>query len=687
MHSRSTPTAAPLDFYFALHLHQPVGNFGDVFEQHVRQVYRPLLDALASRPAWPVVAHVSGPLLDWCVSQPANAPAGAFLDTLGRLAADGRLELLLAGYYEPILATLPRADRLEQIAWLAEGLRSRFGVAGPGLWLTERVWEPDLARDLADAGVCYALVDDRPFLAAGHAPHTLGAVFRTEHDGRLLDLLPIDERLRYLVPFRPVAEIEAALRARQAAGERLAVFADDAEKFGGWPGTREWVFGTGWLNGFLDALLALQDEGVLRLVTGPQLLAESPRGGLAYLPTGSYREMEEWSLPAAAAMRLSALRDDVRTSYGDERVDGADTAFLRGSHWKHFLVKYPEANRLHKHTLAISLLCRANGNPVDARRAVGMAQSNDPLWHGVFGGLYLPWLRESNWHHLARAEAMLRVGQPLAVERRDLDADGQDELWVHGAHVSLVLAPHRGFGVDTWLLLDRAENAMDVLTRRIEHYHALAVAAHVAHGEAAAAATALEHHEASTAEAPSAGAPSIHDLEHAHTLESLPPADLDVRTLVQVRAIDRHVTEALYTAAEYVPVHSWTARAFDVRVHSRSASALVLTGEADGLTITLTVHAGGALTYALDWSRATLPAGTRMAIECSLGARAAVETVCDPAADCWRYDIISRAKSERGLETTVQGRAVVHVCTGTDATLRLTPSATSLTPTATTRAL
>lgn len=680
MDSRSTRTPAPLDFYFALHLHQPVGNFGEVFEQHVREVYRPLLDALASRPAWPVVAHLSGPLLDWCVAQPANSPAGAFLDTLGRLAADGRLELLLAGYYEPILATLPRADRLEQIAWLAEGLRARFGVAGPGLWLTERVWEPDLARDLADAGVRYALVDDRPFLAAGHDAHTLGAVFRTEHDGRLLDLLPIDERLRYLVPFRPVGEIEAALRARQAAGERLAVFADDAEKFGGWPGTREWVFGSGWLYGFLDKLLALQDEGVVRLVTGAQVLAEAPRGGLAYLPTGSYREMEEWSLPAEAATRLGALRDDVRASYGDQRVDGADTAFLRGSHWKHFLVKYPEANRLHKHTLAISTLCRATGNPVDARRAIGMAQSNDPLWHGVFGGLYLPWLRESNWHHLARAEALLRVGQPLTLERRDVDADGQDEIWVHGAHVSLMLAPHRGFGVDTWLLLDRAENAMDVLTRRIEHYHALAVAAHFAKGELVTAA--LEAEQAASPEAPVAGAPSIHDLEHAHTLESLPPADLDVRTLVQVRVIDRLVTEAEYIAAEYVPVHSWTQCVFDVALASHSASALVLTGEADGLAATLTVHDDGALTYAFDWSRAALPAGSRIAVECSLGARASVETACESAAECWRYDIVSRAKSERGLETTVQGRAVVFVFTAPDthATLRLTPTATLLAP-------
>ena len=34
----------PIRFVFGLHLHQPVGNFGYVFEQHVRDVYRPFLE-------------------------------------------------------------------------------------------------------------------------------------------------------------------------------------------------------------------------------------------------------------------------------------------------------------------------------------------------------------------------------------------------------------------------------------------------------------------------------------------------------------------------------------------------------------------------------------------------------------------------------------------------------------------
>ncbi|MBE0593495.1 MAG: hypothetical protein IH616_13950, partial [Gemmatimonadales bacterium] len=52
-------------FIFGVHLHQPVGNFDHVFEQHVRDVYLPFLSALAERDFFPIALHISGPLLEW----------------------------------------------------------------------------------------------------------------------------------------------------------------------------------------------------------------------------------------------------------------------------------------------------------------------------------------------------------------------------------------------------------------------------------------------------------------------------------------------------------------------------------------------------------------------------------------------------------------------------------------------
>src|SRR5207253_2586313 len=201
---------------------------------------------------------------------------------------------------------------------MREAVERRFGAKahGGGLWLTERVWEPELAADLALAGVRYALVDDRHFLVSGFAGDRLHAPFWTESDGKRVALFPIDERLRYLIPFQPAADIAAYLRQLRERGAPLAVFVDDGEKFGGWPGTKEWVYQRGWLAQFLDAMGALVASGEIRLTTPATALAEVPSGGLAYLPTASYREMEGWALPPDAALRLARLERDL----GEERL-------------------------------------------------------------------------------------------------------------------------------------------------------------------------------------------------------------------------------------------------------------------------------------------------------------------------------------------------------------------------------
>ena len=134
------------------------------------------------------------------------------------------------------------------------------------------------------------------------------------------------------------------------------MLADDGEKFGGWPGTREWVYERGWLDRFMATIRGLIERGVV----GSARCAGAgavPSGGLAYLPTASYREMEAWSLPPDAALRLQRLERDL----GEERMAGPDGALVRGAHWRNFLVKYPESNRMHKKMQALSALCRERG--------------------------------------------------------------------------------------------------------------------------------------------------------------------------------------------------------------------------------------------------------------------------------------------------------------------------------------
>jgi len=627
-----------LRFCFGLHLHQPVGNFGYVFADHVRDVYLPFLDAIEERAFFPVALHVSGPLIDWLESNDRR-----YLDRIARLAADGRVELLLAGYYEPVLASLPKPDRQEQIGWMQEALHRHFGVRAEGLWLTERVWEPDLAADLADAGVRFALVDDHHFLVSGFEREALHGHFVTEHGGKRVSLFPIDERLRYLIPFQPPEDTVRYLDTLRERGERLAVLADDGEKFGGWPGTREWVFDKGWLRQFMQAMEGAIAQGHVQLSTFGSALADTPSRGLAYLSTASYREMEAWSLPPTGALRLAALEK----SLGSDRVAGREGALLRGSHWRAFQVKYAESNRMHKKMLALSALCRARGNPAGPRRAIGRAQCNDAYWHGVFGGLYLPFLRAAIWNELAEAEGALRAGESIGCEVEDIDYDGNDEVWVHSDACSAIIAPRRGGAIEELTRFKTGINLANALTRRREAYH-LEAAGHDGTQDVPNATASGEPRPASEA------APSIHDIEHRLRLAELPPVDLDDRAIFIERVLAADVTREAFVACAYEPIASFAKIALDVEVRADHDAATTTLRAPDGtLTKTLTVFRDGKVHASFEWGRDLGPHGSWFTTELSLDRDHPITP--SAGAEVWRYDIETVAKSERGLDRTKQG--------------------------------
>lgn len=629
--------AQPIRFVFGLHLHQPVGNFGHVFEEHVRDVYLPFLEHVKTTGLLPIAIHMSGPLLEWLERYDARV-----VDLIGNLTSEGKIELLLAGFYEPVLAVIPRDDRLEQIAWMHTAIERRFGTRATGLWLTERVWEPNLAADLADAGVAYAIVDDRHFLVSGVERERLHAPLWTESDGKRLALFAIDERLRYLIPFQPPNDTLAYLTSLRDQGMPLAVLADDGEKFGGWPGTKDWVYGKGWLKDFTRTMLGAVDKGDVLLSTFSEALAHVPSSGLAYLATASYREMEAWSLPAEAADRLADLEDEL----GADRLT-RDGMLIRGAHWRNFLVKYAESNRMHKKMLALSSLCRARGEPLDARRAIGRAQCNDAYWHGVFGGLYLPHLREAVWRELSVAENYLRTGEPAHVESLDIDVDGHDELWVHAACYSIVIAPDRGGSIEEYTRFPDSRNFADTMTRRREPYHELPPPnappksthhSHDAHGDA------------------SDRAPSIHEIEKSLHLTELPPVDLDVRALLQERVLSGKTTQLEVERSAYKPLHSWTTARFTAReaVHSDVVQVALTTSDSiPRLSKNIIVTPDGHLNVEFEWDASRFSADDVFTSELSFSQFP--PTVASEDGTIWWYPIETVAKSERGLDRTRQG--------------------------------
>ena len=57
--------------------------------------------------------------------------------------------------------------------------KRRFGVTARGMWLAERVWEPHLARPLAEAGVEYVILEDNHCRSAGLSDEDLTGYYLT----------------------------------------------------------------------------------------------------------------------------------------------------------------------------------------------------------------------------------------------------------------------------------------------------------------------------------------------------------------------------------------------------------------------------------------------------------------------------------------------------------------------------
>ena len=102
---------------------------------------------------------------------------------------------------------LPDADKLGQIQALSEFLRSNFGARPRGMWLAERVWEPQLPK-IAAPGRRRVRGPGRRALRAGRsrARGASAAYYLTEEQGATLAVFPISQQLRYLVPFAEPAE-------------------------------------------------------------------------------------------------------------------------------------------------------------------------------------------------------------------------------------------------------------------------------------------------------------------------------------------------------------------------------------------------------------------------------------------------------------------------------------------------
>src|SRR5438477_2348224 len=472
MELRKVPVPPKFHLSLLLHAHQPVGNFEDVFERCYRHAYLPFLERLEKHNAIRVALHYSGPLLRWMED---NHPE--YFELLRSLVARKQVEMVGGGFYEPILPVIPPENQKEQLERLAEYLEKHFGQRPSGAWLAERVWEPQLPSILAAAQVNYTVVDDFHFVSAGFEPHELFGAYQAEDLGKAVRLFAGQRILRYLIPFGTVDDVIRNLREAAAFHpDAVAVFGDDMEKFGVWPGTFKHCYEDGWLENFLDALEKNADWLTITPL-GEYAETHAPLGR-ADLPTGSYPEMSEWALPTGVRQRFRAMQDEV-----SRRPELA--AFFRGGSWRGFLRKYPEANLLHKKMLRAGtrlaavpqrrIEAKAAQELAEARDLLLRAQCNDAYWHGVFGGLYAPHLRTAAWRNLIRAETAadkhISGGQIARVEMLDYDTDGKNELLFTGQEYQALLKPSDGGTLAAFDFRSSSATLINSVQRRPEAYH------------------------------------------------------------------------------------------------------------------------------------------------------------------------------------------------------------------------
>ena len=476
-------TPASVHLVLVLHNHQPIGNFDSVFERAYQDSYLPFLDVFEPYDQLTIGLHTSGSLMEWLE---ANHPE--YVDRLARLAEAGRIEIIGGAFYEPILTMIPSRDRIGQIESYSLWLESRLGTRPRGMWMPERVWEQSLTTDLAAAGIEYTLLDDFHFKRAGLTSDELVGPYLTEDNGHLLTIFPGSEPLRYLIPFSdPQASIDYLRDIAERRPGAVITFADDGEKFGTWPETKEHVYTHGWLRQFFDALVA--NASWLNVCTPSRAQAFSPPLGKVYLPDASYREMTEWALPADTISEREQLRHDLEAEGRWDRI----APLVAGGFWRNFKRKYPESNEMYARMQMVSRRLHAAGETTGsdatdraewlerARTELYRGQCNCSYWHGAFGGVYLPHLRNAIYHHLIAADNFLEraagratcAGATPWVEATadDYNFDAQQEICLANDRLVALVAPASGGQLYELDVREIRHNLLATMARRPEAYH------------------------------------------------------------------------------------------------------------------------------------------------------------------------------------------------------------------------
>ncbi|MFX1313331.1 MAG: alpha-amylase/4-alpha-glucanotransferase domain-containing protein [Promethearchaeota archaeon] len=478
------------------HFHQPVDNHHFVIEDVYKKSYEPLIDNIFKFSDIKFTLHFSGNLLEWFLN---NKPE--FIEKLKTMAKRGQIELIGGGYYEPIFAIIPYRDKIAQMKKLSDVIKKEFDLDVNGTWLSERVWEPDYPSFLNDARLKYVIVDDNHFRSTGLTQEDTLYSYVTEDEGKTLRIFPINEELRYLTPWKPTYySIDYLRKLADKEGDRIALLISDAEKMGVWGTTHQicYIEGCGHEDGdngkpFIPALFKqIRKNRWIKSITLTEYMEKFPAKNLIYLPTASYDKMEEWALPTQIRKNFKKIRESLQDDEGKKEI----YQFLKGGFWRFFLVKYPESNNMHKKMLHVrntlisteeklikidnDLNSKILGKINEAWDEIYKAQCNDCYWHGLFGGVYLQFLRFSVYTHLINAEKIIddinslinpNLKSYVYITPLDFNKDSKTDYIIESNLINLYINLSDGGTIFELDYKPKSYNLLNTLTRWPEAYH------------------------------------------------------------------------------------------------------------------------------------------------------------------------------------------------------------------------
>jgi 4-alpha-glucanotransferase len=170
-------------------------------------------------------------------------------------------------------------------------------------------------------------------------------------------------------------------------------------------------------------------------------------------------------------------------------------SFVRGGYWRNFKTKYDETNEMYARMMHVSRrVAEAEAAGMDSgelaviRDHLYRGQCNCPYWHGAFGGIYLPHLRNAVYSHLIEADTKLDqlVGTSLGTVQasaEDYNFDGLQEVRLSNDKLCAWIAPGRGGRMYELDVREISHNLLATLQRRPESYHRKVLAGPSASGE------------------------------------------------------------------------------------------------------------------------------------------------------------------------------------------------------------